>query len=159
MLPDLPNISELVSGVYQDGTPVFSRTAKPRSRFVSASAPKAPGEPNHAPIESIPIPEEERAIFVSLKLLQDKVADLESQKAEAEKKFEDLQVENRTLKAEGRVRETHRRTDSALGMADSGSDDAEGGARNGNKLTATNSSKSPSYLLCYRMVLTDIPRT
>ncbi|KAI7520865.1 hypothetical protein KC331_g20025, partial [Hortaea werneckii] len=35
MLPDLPNISELVSGKRKDGTPVFNRNAASRSRFTS----------------------------------------------------------------------------------------------------------------------------
>jgi hypothetical protein len=84
VLPDLPNISELVSGVYPDGTPVFSRSARAASRF-SASTGRSPNpQNNHLPLDGIPIPEEERAIFISLKLLQDKVAGLENEKARAQ---------------------------------------------------------------------------
>ncbi|KAI9815968.1 MAG: hypothetical protein M1827_001960 [Pycnora praestabilis] len=125
MLPDLPNLSELVSGVYQDGTPVFSRS---RSRFTSATHnhEQASRKPEHLPIESIPVPGDERAIFVSLRLLQDKVAELETSKADAEKKILDLNSENDEMKTERRARERTRRRDSALGMADGGSDEGDG---------------------------------
>ncbi|KAI9779441.1 MAG: hypothetical protein M1839_007406 [Geoglossum umbratile] len=135
LLPDLPNLSELVSGVFNDGTPVFSRTRGTRSRFASSTYPRgnAANKPDHIPIESIPVPEEERALFVSLKLLQDKVAELENEKSETKKRVEELKGENEMLKAERKERERLRRSDSALGMADSGSDGAEGyGGRNGN---------------------------
>lgn len=103
LLPDLPNISELVSGVYEDGTPVFTRQIRPRTtRFVSP--PAEDGDVSqlrgHLPIENVPIPEDEKALFVSLKLLQDKVADLEFAKSEAERKLDDARQENHILKAE-----------------------------------------------------------
>jgi len=135
LLPDLPNLSELVSGVFNDGTPVFSRSGGPRSRFVSSTYPRGntTNRPDHIPIESIPVPEEERALFVSLKLLQDKLAEVENEKSEAKKRVEELRGENETLKAERKERERLRRSDSALGMADSGSDGPGGyGGRNGN---------------------------
>jgi Centrosome localisation domain of PPC89 len=135
LLPDLPNLSELVSGVFNDGTPVFSRSGGPRSRFVSSTYPRSSStnKPDHIPIESIPVPEEERALFVSLKLLQDKLAEVENEKSEAKKRIEELKGENEALKAERKERERLRRSDSALGMADSGSDGPGGyGGRNGN---------------------------
>ncbi|EED16483.1 conserved hypothetical protein [Talaromyces stipitatus ATCC 10500] len=103
LLPDLPNISELVSGVYEDGTPVFTRQTRPRTtRFVSPPAEDMDvSQPRgHLPLENVPIPEDEKALFVSLKLLQDKVADLELAKSEVEKKLEDAREENHLLKAE-----------------------------------------------------------
>ncbi|KAI9766634.1 MAG: hypothetical protein M1840_006445 [Geoglossum simile] len=135
LLPDLPNLSELVSGVFNDGTPVFSRSGGPRSRFASSTYPRgnASNRPDHIPIESIPVPEEERALFMSLKLLQDKLAVMENEKSEAKKRVEELRGENEALKTERRERERLRRSDSALGMADSASDGAGGyGGRNGN---------------------------
>ncbi|KAH0560052.1 hypothetical protein GP486_003431 [Trichoglossum hirsutum] len=128
LLPDLPNLSELVSGVFNDGTPVFSRSGKPRSRFASSTFPRGNGngKPDHVPVESIPVPGEERALFVSLRQLQDKFAGLENEKAEAEKRAEELRAENDILKAQKKERERNRRSDSALGMADSGSDGGEG---------------------------------
>jgi hypothetical protein len=86
MLPDLPNLTELVSGVSQDGTPNFARTAKPRQRFSSAPNPSrfSSAKPRYPPIESVPIPSDERALFASLQLLKEKIAQLEKDKAEAE---------------------------------------------------------------------------
>lgn len=103
LLPDLPNISELVSGVYEDGTPVFNRHTRPRTtRFVSPPAANADSSrpDGHFSVEKVPIPEDEKALFVSLKLLQDKVADLEMSKSEIEKKLEETREENHVLKAE-----------------------------------------------------------
>ncbi|KAI9784488.1 MAG: hypothetical protein M1835_003569 [Candelina submexicana] len=125
MLPDLPNITELVSGVYQDGTPVFSKHSKSRSRFTSVNHTQASKKPEHLPMDAIPVPEDEKAIFLSLKLLQDKVAELENHRSDAEQKISELDRENVALKAEKKDRERFRRSDSAIGMADGGSDDGE----------------------------------
>lgn len=106
LLPDLPNISELVSGVYEDGTPVFSRQHKMRStRFVSPphDATETSVTREHIPIDAVPIPEDEKALFVSLRLLQDKVHELEMFKSDAEKRLESYREENAALKA-GRSR-------------------------------------------------------
>lgn len=103
LLPDLPNLSELVSGVYEDGTPVFPRQSKSRTtRFVSPSGGDADlsQTQDHLPVDSVPIPEDEKALFVSLKLLQDKVADLEFAKSEAERKLDAVRQENALLKAD-----------------------------------------------------------
>ncbi|KAJ6161452.1 hypothetical protein N7470_004848 [Penicillium chermesinum] len=104
LLPDLPNISELVSGVYEDGTPVFSRNRVRSTRFVSpndATDVSLPRE--HFPLDAVPIPDDEKALFVSLRLLQDKVAELEMYKSDAEKRLEHFREENAALKA-GRSR-------------------------------------------------------
>ncbi|CAG8909440.1 unnamed protein product [Penicillium egyptiacum] len=102
LLPDLPNISELVSGVYEDGTPVYSRQGKMRStRFVSPlhdhTDVSLPHE--HMPLDAVPVPEDEKALFVHLRLLQDKVAELEMFKSEAERKLDSYRQENSSLKA------------------------------------------------------------
>ncbi|KAJ5675462.1 hypothetical protein N7462_008359 [Penicillium macrosclerotiorum] len=108
LLPDLPNISELVSGVYEDGTPVFSRHHKMRStRFVSHPHDQDQTDVSflreHMPLDAVPIPEDEKALFVSLRLLQDKVAELEMYKSDAERRIEGYREENAALKA-GRSR-------------------------------------------------------
>lgn len=120
MLPDLPNLTELVSGVYKDGTPVFSRGAKTRSRFTSASYPNRPddGQSNHIPVESIPIPADEKAVFASLQLLKEKVAQLEQEKAESERRIEEHENEVIELRAELQAQQDIRRSDSALGSTD-----------------------------------------
>ncbi|KAJ6190639.1 hypothetical protein N7519_000660 [Penicillium mononematosum] len=74
LLPDLPNISELVSGVRV-----------------------SPHE--HMPLDAVPVPEDEKALFVHLRLLQDKVAELEMFKSEAERKMDSYRQENSSLKA------------------------------------------------------------
>ena len=125
MLPDMPNFSELVSGIFQDGTPVFSRHAKSRaSRFASGSSAqqqRGKAEPVYANVAGIPVPDDEQAIFVSLRLLQDKVAELENGKAEAQATIQDLQDKNRVLEREKLETKRLRRSDSALGTTD-GSD-------------------------------------
>ena len=127
-LPDMPNLSELVSGVFHDGTPVFSRHSKTRaSRFASSSHAQAAAArgPNHAAVSEIPVPDEENAIFISLRLLQEKVADLEKDRAETQNTIQYLRHENQMLEAEKAERRRRQRSDSALGSSDSGSDGDE----------------------------------
>ena len=119
ILPDLPNISELVSGVYEDGTPVFSRHGKSRaSRFVPASG-KTGKRQEYALVNEIPVPNDEQAIFLSLKLLQDKVATLEKTNAEAENAIQGLQQKNRVLESEKVDRRRAPRSENAFGVTDS----------------------------------------
>ncbi|KAH7384480.1 hypothetical protein BKA66DRAFT_511693 [Pyrenochaeta sp. MPI-SDFR-AT-0127] len=110
ILPDLPNLTELVSGVFDDGTPVFSKHSLARSRF---SAPPNRGRPQHIPVEGVPIPEEEKAIFAALHQLQDKVAQMEQERAEQDKKIEQQELELIELKATTQAQEKLRRSDSA----------------------------------------------
>ena len=118
MLPDLPNLSELVSGVYQDGTPVFARQGKARTtRFISPSHTNTdgPNKQSHIPVDSIPIPDDEKAIFVSLQLLQEKVAQLELEKSETERNAEEMRHEVMVLKSENASRQKRERTRSSGG--------------------------------------------
>lgn len=117
MLPDLPNITELVSGVRKDGTPVFSRTSKSRSRFTSSTYGKGgDGETtSHARLHSIPVPEEEKAIFASLQLLKEKVSQLEAEKSEAIKRMEEYENEVIDLRSRVHSQQSGRRPDSGLG--------------------------------------------
>ncbi|PYH87593.1 hypothetical protein BO71DRAFT_454589 [Aspergillus ellipticus CBS 707.79] len=114
LLPDLPNLSELVSGVYEDGTPVYARQQKTRTtRFVSP--PHDPTDVSltreHMPLDAVPIPEDEKALFVSLRLLQDKVSELERAKTESERRMEDMRRENESLKAnKSRQKDKHGRS-------------------------------------------------
>lgn len=126
MLPTMPNMSELVSGVFEDGTPVFGRHRKSRTA-------QNKQKPALADVDEVPVPLDEQAIFLSLKLLQDKVALLERQKAEAQVGFKELQDRNRQLEAENQQtrRSTHR-NDSALGTTDSeGGDEMVAGHQRG----------------------------
>lgn len=130
MLPDLPNLTELVSGVFQDGTPVFSKTTPARSRF--AAPYKKNRQPNHIPVDSVPIPDEEKAIFASLQLLQERVAQLEHERAEAEKRIEEQDVELIELRAIAEAQGRQGRPDSGLG-----STDGEGSGRGSWKVEKT----------------------
>lgn len=102
LLPDLPNLSELVSGVYEDGTPVLPRQPKMRStRFASPphDATDMSLTREHMPLDAIPIPEDEKALFVNLRLLQEKVTELERFKSNAEKRLEVYRDENAALRS------------------------------------------------------------
>lgn len=124
MLPDLPNISELVSGVFEDGTPVFSSHSKPRaSRFISGSEDSRKKGQQYAGVNEIPVPDDEQAIFLSLKLLQDKVSTLEKSNVEAANTIEELQQKNRVLEGEKKSRRRTQRNDNAFG----GTTDSDGG--------------------------------
>ncbi|KAF2626221.1 hypothetical protein BU25DRAFT_395678 [Macroventuria anomochaeta] len=111
ILPDLPNLTELVSGVFEDGTPVFSKNATTRSRF--AAPPGGGRRPNHVPIDSVPIPDEEKAIFSALQQLQDKVAQIEAERSEQDRRIEEQDLELIELRASAQAYEKSRRSDSA----------------------------------------------
>ncbi|KAF2706472.1 hypothetical protein K504DRAFT_471203 [Pleomassaria siparia CBS 279.74] len=134
VLPDLPNLTELVSGVFQDGTPVFSKTAPPRTRFgVPRSNGRGAGrQPAHTPIDSVPIPYEEKAIFTALQLLQDRVAQMENERAEAEKKIEEQELEIIELRVASQTQDRLRRSDGT-----SGSTDGEGAGKGSWKVEKT----------------------
>ena len=127
MLPDLPNISELVSGVFEDGTPVFSRHSRSRSsRFPATSQPNANKSQAYASVNEIAVPDDEQAIFLSLKLLQDKVALLEKTNADAATTIDELQQKNKSLEEDISHRRPAPRNDSALGTTDSEGDHKSG---------------------------------
>jgi hypothetical protein len=134
MLPDLPNLTELVSGVFNDGTPVFSKTTPARSRFAAPNNNGRVGgrQSKYTPVDSVPIPDEEKAIFASLHLLQERVSQLEHERAEAEKRIEEREVEIIELKAHAQTQEKLRRSDSGLG-----STDGEGSSRSSWKVEKT----------------------
>lgn len=90
-LPEIPGMTELISGIRQDDTPIFSRSGKPRSKFNSrrVSAPL----PNFIPVQGVPMPEEEKLIIAQLQLLKDRLAELESEN-------ETLRNDNQLLRAQ-----------------------------------------------------------
>jgi hypothetical protein len=129
LLPNMPDISELVSGTFKDGTPVFTRSGRVQSRFSSRGHDFNAG---HNGLDGIPVPQEEKDIFLSLQLLQEKVDSLETEKATTQKVMEELQREVYQLQSERDDLLKRRRADSALG--DSGSDGEYG--RDRQKLVA-----------------------
>lgn len=82
-LPDMPNITNLIQSpaVVRNSHTTGTRS---RSRFTSASyrALHTEHTAEYAAIESVPIPEEEKAIYASLQMLKDRVGELEMDKAE-----------------------------------------------------------------------------
>lgn len=96
ILPDLPNLSQLMSGTIQDRTPGRMRV------LAHPAFSQTPRGPFHKPIEAVPIPDDEKAIFVSLNLLQGKVNELEAATMEFQKTIEELKTRNLVLKAEKR---------------------------------------------------------
>lgn len=113
----LPNLTELVSGTYDNGTPVLPSHQKTRaSRFVSASN-------SHANVVKAATPQnvdevrpqlDEKKLLASIGFLETKVAQLEKNRIESEQTIQNLQkmVEERQEKPRSR------RSDSAIGSAD-----------------------------------------
>ncbi|KZF26070.1 hypothetical protein L228DRAFT_264501 [Xylona heveae TC161] len=98
VVPPAPEMSELVSGTFKNGTPVFARGSRAASRF---SRPPGPGD------HSLHVEEleddgnmDERAIVLSLRLLQERVVELEHEKAQGEQKNVELKRKNSLLKTE-----------------------------------------------------------
>ncbi len=115
VLPELPDITELVSGSRKDGTPVFNQNTKSRSRFTSASHNPATKSPYHR-VESITVPEDEKAIYASLQLLKERVDQLEMEKSEALRLEEEKADEIISLRHQ--IALSQRRPDSGLGSSD-----------------------------------------
>lgn len=111
LLPELPNITELVSGARADGTPMPKRGPASRSRFTPSNNRSL--TQRHLPVNGVPIPEDEKAIVASLNMLHDRVAQLEMDKSEAQKRIEEYEVVIIDLRSQLEV--ASRRPDSALG--------------------------------------------
>lgn len=117
MLPDLPNLTELVSGNFKDGTPIFPRSGRNAIRF--SSIPSAPfNQPNFVPLSGVAVPEDEKAILAALQLMKDKFDQLTVEKEEADRKIEEYEDQAVKLRAQIVTRQTFRRSDSALGSTD-----------------------------------------
>lgn len=99
LLPNLAGISELI-GI--EATRLYNNTASARKRNPQAQPP------SHKPIESIPIPQDNRDILMAMQLLHNKVATLEEQKSDFEKRCEDLRNELR--KAQQKYEKESQRT-------------------------------------------------
>lgn len=113
LVPDMPDISKLVSGSLVNGGQVRATRSKINSRLTSHGP--LPNTDGGSDSDVIPVPEDEKAIYLSLEILQDKVTTLEKEKIEFQRTIDDLQAKN-----ERSEQERNRRSDSALG--DSGSE-------------------------------------
>jgi hypothetical protein len=130
LLPNVQEISHVVSNSYNNGVPVVSRGGVVQPRQAGTS--KYP----HEAIDGIDLADDEEDIYLSIDLLKSRVAQLESEKAESQKVIEDLQRHNYELQIENQELKKRRRADSALG--DSGSD---GGSNRESQHIAEKSSK------------------
>ncbi|KAI9657840.1 MAG: hypothetical protein M1831_004076 [Alyxoria varia] len=93
-IPDIPEVTELVSGVRKDGTPIFPRGAKVLSAFgTPSSVRQTRGKANHDNVSEVPVSDLERTLYVSLQLLHDKVANLEDEKGQVVKKADEYEHE------------------------------------------------------------------
>ncbi|PWW73057.1 hypothetical protein C7212DRAFT_221167, partial [Tuber magnatum] len=119
LLPQMSDLSELISGHPGDATG-FSR------KRTSVGFPKT-----HKPLESIPVPHDERAILMAMKLLQDKVEALEGSKAEAEQQC--MHLEHELRRSETRLRQEQHRAKAAEDglIRKRGGDSAFGGSSDG----------------------------
>jgi len=119
LLPQMSDLSELISGHPGDAT-----------RFSRKRTPKGFSK-THKPLESIPVPHDERAILMAMKLLQDKVEALEGSKAEAEEQC--MHLEHELRRSETRLRqEQHRARAAEDGLVRKRSgDSAFGGSNDG----------------------------
>ncbi|KAI5818088.1 hypothetical protein BZA77DRAFT_308364 [Pyronema omphalodes] len=91
IIPNMPDMTDLFAG-------------NEPTRF---SAKKGAAAYSHHPLDSIPIPHETRAMLTAMKMLQEKVANLESHKAAHEQKCKKL--ENELKKAEAKYQQETRR--------------------------------------------------
>jgi len=119
LLPQMSDLSELISGHPGDATR-FSR------KRTSGGFSKT-----HKPLESIPVPHDERAILMAMKLLQDKVEALEGSKAEAEQHC--MHLEHELRRSEARLRQEQHRAKAAEDglIRKRGGDSAFGGSNDG----------------------------
>lgn len=120
-VPNMPNVNELVSGVYEDGRLVFSRDSSARASRGSNVQQRQTSRPDLVHVDDIAVDDEEQDIYLALKLAQDKVADLERERAETEVFIKELENTNRVLESE-KARQRLQRSDSAIGMTDGASD-------------------------------------
>jgi len=146
LLPDMPDITALMTGLRGDATPLFPRSAKPKSRF--AMPPQRVTEKrrpsSHAALNNVPAVAEDRALYLSLQLLQEKVLRLESDNANAEKKIEDYEVEVSDLQSKIAELEMLRHHDSGLGS------DEEEQAKD---WSSERSSETPSLILSFAVLI------
>ena len=145
-IPPVPGFSELINGTYGDGTPVFSNHTKPSrfssSRFQRSTSQQANIRVSHrSDVEAVNVPEEEQAIVLSLKVLRDKVNQLENSRTEQDIYVMELEEKVRALEIDNSSLKRRYRTDSAVGLDDGDSDDTQGSAIGERTLTVQKNSK------------------
>lgn len=125
IIPPMPHMNELLSGVFDNGTPVFSRDGKP-SRFVQALQQSNLKGHNHPVVEEIAMRTDEQAIYLQLQMLQDKCAQLEKIDAMKSDELSELREKNRVFED---AKKSRIRRDSGLGTSDSDANEMRSGSR------------------------------
>lgn len=117
ILPAATEFSQMVSAeTGAAGIPVIVRGGMVQARTLNRFSGKFDD------VDGIEVPTEEEDIYLSVELLKSRVAQLETEKADSEKIVNDLQRDNFQLQTKMKEFERRRRSDSALGIADGGSD-------------------------------------
>lgn len=117
ILPAATEFSQIVSAeTGAAGIPVIVRGGMVQARTLNRFSGKFDD------VDGIEVPIEEEDIYLSVELLKSRVAQLETEKADSEKIVNDLKRDNFQLQTKMKEFERRRRSDSALGIADGGSD-------------------------------------
>ena len=117
ILPAATEFSQMVSAeTGAAGIPVIVRGGMVQARTLNRFSGKFDD------VDGIEVPTEEEDIYLSVELLKSRVAQLETEKADSEKIVNDLKRDNFQLQTKMKEFERRRRSDSALGIADGGSD-------------------------------------
>ena len=100
LLPDLHNLSDLVSSPARSLRQTPARRFAPRRHHDEGTSTSTLTKDQHMALQSVPVPDDEKVLFISLRVLQRKLAELESTSAETRKEVEDVRRENAVLKGE-----------------------------------------------------------
>ena len=136
-LPELPNLTELVSGVFENGTPVFYPQASSRFSSNARTYQNADNAKVAKYAEKIETPVDDKRIMASMDYLQTTVAELKKDIDDAEQTIRQLQKETTTRRGEFGSRRS-RRSDSAMGSTDVGSDVGEHRAADQRRMSTEN---------------------
>ena len=146
-IPHVPGYTELINGTYEDGTPVFSSRTRP-SRFQRTTSQQANSRLSQRnDVEAVNVPVEEQAIVLSLKVLRDRLGQLEKDAVNRECYIRELEQKNSEWEREASSSRRLRRSDSAVGLSDEDSDDSHHSNRGERNLTIHNNRESSNHSL------------
>lgn len=126
-LPSLPNLTELVSGIYDNGTPVFSSYRNRHAdRFgLSKQNTQDMSRPDVRNVNQVAPKYDEKKLLASIRYLEDKIAALLQQYEEAQHTIQYLREKAFEAESKGKTNRKGGRSDSALGSLDGISDEGE----------------------------------
>ncbi|RDL33591.1 uncharacterized protein BP5553_07959 [Venustampulla echinocandica] len=147
LLPGMRAASDVDSGTFNNGVPVFAHGGKIHNRHTSKATLL---NASFGPVDAIVVPDEEEDIYELINLLKARIARVEAENGDQKHIINDITKDNHQLALERKELPDYVRPDSALGMGDSGSDRHGGSLR---EVSSMNSHQSPSN----SDVLTKIP--